>query len=130
MNSKCNREQFIEKSKALYGENAFDYSMLNYVNGYTEVTLICSKHGKFNIFPNKHLSIVGGCPECSKERRKKRTMMSNDDYKQLVIEKHGDKYDLIKTLYKGMREHVIATCPIHGDFSIVAYDFVHKRGCS
>ena len=55
--------------------------------------------------------------------------MSNDDYKRLAIEKHGDLYDLSKTEYSGMRNHVLADCPIHGEFSIMAYDFAHKRGC-
>ena len=129
MNTKCDKEQFIEKSKALFGSDAFDYSSVEYINGYTDITLVCRKHGKFTITPNKHLDIVGGCPECSKERRRKRKMMSNDEYKQLVINMHGDKYDLSKVEYRGMREKVTATCPIHGDFSIVAYDFANKRGC-
>lgn len=129
MNTKCNKEQFIEKSKTLFGEDSFDYSKVEYVNGYTEITLICKKHGEFNITPNKHLDIVGGCPQCSKEKRKKRKSMSNEEYKALVVEKHGHLYDLSKTEYMGMRDYVTATCPIHGDFKIVAYDLVHKRGC-
>ena len=64
MNTKCNKEQFIEKSKTLYGDDAFDYSLVEYVNGYTEITLICKEHGEFKITPNKHLDIIGGCPEC------------------------------------------------------------------
>ena len=129
MNTKCNKEQFIEKSKTLFGKDSFDYSKVEYVNGYTEITLICKKHGEFSITPNKHLDIVGGCPQCSKEKRKKRKSMSNEEYKALVVEKHGHLYDLSKTEYMGMRDYVTATCPIHGDFKIVAYDLVHKRGC-
>ncbi len=129
MNTKCDKEKFITKSKALYGEDAFDYTFVEYVNGYTEVILICKKHGKIEITPNKHLEIVGGCPHCSKEQRKKKSPMSNDDYKQLVVKKHGNEYDLSKVFYKGMREYVTATCPIHGDFDIIAYDLAHKRGC-
>lgn len=55
--------------------------------------------------------------------------MSNDDYKKLVIAKHGDKYDLSKVEYIGMREYVTGICPEHGDFNIVAYDFARLRGC-
>ena len=129
MNTKCNKEQFIEKSKALYGDDAFDYSLVEYVNGYTEITLICKEHGEFKITPNKHLDIIGGCPECSKKKRKKKLPMTNEEYKQLVIAKHGDKYDLSNVEYKGMRDYVTAICPIHGEFKINAYDFVNKRGC-
>lgn len=129
MNTKCNREQFIEKSKKRFGEDAFDYSLVDYVNGYTDITLICKKHGKFTITPGKHLEIVGGCPECSKEQCTKRKKMTNDEYKAMVIKLHGDKYDLSKVEYRGMRKKVTATCPTHGDFSIVAYDFANFRGC-
>ena len=129
MNTKCNREQFIEKSKALYGDDAFDYSLVDYVNGYTEITLICKKHGEFRITPTKHLDIVSGCPQCSKEKRRKRGKMSNDEYKQLVIAKHGYKYDLSTVEYKGMRDYVTAICPKHGQFKINAYCFANERGC-
>lgn len=129
MNTKCNKEEFIVKSKKLYGEESFDYSLVRYENAYTEIELICNKHGKFIITPNKHLEIVGGCPMCSKEKRKKKKMMSNDEYKQLVIKKHGNTYDLSKTVYKGMRENITAICSEHGEFSVNAYNFVHTCGC-
>ena len=129
MSARFDKEQFIAKSKSLYGDDAFDYSEVEYVNGYTEVTLICKKHGRMSITPNKHFDIVGGCPLCSKEKRRKRPLMSNDEYKSLVVKLHGDKYDLSKVEYRGMREYVTATCPIHGDFTLTAYDFANKRGC-
>jgi len=129
MNTKCNKESFIAKSKAKYGEGAFDYSLVNYINGYTDIDLICKKHGKITITPNKHFDIVCGCPYCSKEQRRKKPKMSNENYKELIIKKHGNKYDLSKVKYNGMREYVTATCHIHGDFDIIAYDFAHIRGC-
>jgi len=129
MNTKCSKERFIDKSKDKYGKDSFDYSLVNYINGYTDIDLICKKHGKITITPNKHFGIVGGCPYCSKEQRKKKTKMTNENYKELVIKKHGIKYDLSKVKYNGMRECVTATCHIHGDFDIIAYDFAHLRGC-
>ena len=130
MSAKCDKDRFIEKSKAKFGDEAFDYSLVEYKNGYTPITLICKIHGKFEVLPNRHLDIVGGCPNCSRKKRKKRAAMTNEEYKAMVIAKHGDKYDLSKVEYKGMREYVTATCPKHGDFSIVAYDLANKRGCA
>lgn len=129
MGARLDKDKFIEKSKSLYGDDAFDYSEVEYINGYTDIVLTCKKHGKIKITPNKHFDIVGGCPLCSKEKRKKPALMSNDDYKSLVVKLHGGKYDLSKVEYKGMKKHVTATCPLHGDFSITAYDFAYKRGC-
>ena len=129
MNYKCNTENFILKSKSKYGDNAFDYSLVDYINGYTNVKLICNKHGEFEITPSKHFELVGGCPICSKEQRKKRTLMTTDDYKKLVQEKYGDKYDLSTVEYNGMKNYVTVICHIHGEFTINAYDFINKRGC-
>lgn len=129
MNTKCNTEQFIQKSIKMYGENTFDYSQVEYNNGYTPVILICKKHGKIEITPNKHLDIVCGCPYCSKEQRKKKHKMSNEEYKRLVIKTHGDKYDLSDTVYNGMKDYVTAKCSIHGEFRINAYEFAYNRGC-
>lgn len=62
-------------------------------------------------------------------RQGNKKMMSNEEYKRLVIEKHGDKYDLSETVYSGMKNNVVATCPEHGDFKVNAYNFVHICGC-
>ena len=56
-------------------------------------------------------------------------MKTNEEYKLLVLKRHGNKYGLENTVYKGMRNHVTAICPKHGNFSIYAYDFAYKRGC-
>ena len=50
-------------------------------------------------------------------------MKTNEEYKLLVLKRHGNKYGLENTVYKGMRNHVTAICPKHGNFSIYAYDF-------
>lgn len=69
-------ESFIQKSKDKYGENALDYSEVNYIDKLTPVKLICKKCG--NIFyqsPAEHLRDRKkiSCPKCavidSRERR-------------------------------------------------------------
>lgn len=129
MNYKCDTDIFISKSKNKYGNEAFDYSLVNYINGYTNVKLTCKKHGDFEITPNNHFEIVGGCPLCSKEHRKKRIMMTTEEYKKLIRERHGEKYGLSSIEYKGMKNNVTVICPTHGEFTINAYDFLNKRGC-
>ena len=129
MNYKCDKEKFITKSKNKYGEDSFDYSLVEYVNGYTSIKLICKKHGEIEITPSKHFNIVGGCPLCSKEQRKKRQTMTTDEYKKLAITKYGDKYDLSLVEYTSMKNHITVICPKHGEFEINAYDFINHRGC-
>lgn len=69
MSRKKTKEEFIEESKALYGEDALDYSLVDYKGNKVKVALICKKHGTvFWIKPNSHLSGKQfGCPDCKKE---------------------------------------------------------------
>lgn len=72
-NEKMNKEQFIEKAKAVHG-NKYDYSKVDYVNNRTPVIVICSIHGEFQQTPSNHLK-GQGCPTCaySSPRNKKWT---------------------------------------------------------
>ncbi len=46
------------------------------------------------------------------------------------LDKNGNpKYDYSKTVYKGGKEKVIVTCPIHGDFEQLASNHIVGRGC-
>lgn len=45
------------------------------------------------------------------------------------IEKHGDRYDYSKVIYKGVREKVTITCKIHGDFKQTPESHLTPRGC-
>ena len=59
-------EQFISKAKSVNGDK-YDYSRTKYVNAHTPVTIICHKHGPFEIGPFKHLAGCG-CQWCSHSR--------------------------------------------------------------
>jgi len=59
------------KSNELYKEqcskvhnNFYDYSITNYINSKTEVTVICPKHGPFKQVASDHLG-GHGCPSCN-----------------------------------------------------------------
>ncbi len=57
-------EDFIKKSKSIFGEDMFDYSLVNYINIKTKVILKCKKKNHvFEIVPYKHYSRLG-CPHC------------------------------------------------------------------
>lgn len=58
---------FIERAKKVHG-NLYDYSKVSYVNQYTNVVIICSKHGEFAQMPIVHIRQKSGCPECYKMR--------------------------------------------------------------
>ena len=61
---KLSTEQFIERSKMVHGDK-YDYSLVNYKNNGTKVTIICPKHGEFMQTPFHHMDGVG-CPHCKR----------------------------------------------------------------
>lgn len=59
---KSNTKDFINKSKLIHGDK-YDYSLVNYINCYDKVKIICPKHGIFEQSPTKHINNQG-CPKC------------------------------------------------------------------
>jgi hypothetical protein len=57
-------EHYIEEFKILFGDKYGDYSNINWKGGSKNITLICKKHGSFNILPYIHIK-GKGCPVCS-----------------------------------------------------------------
>lgn len=57
-----NTQEFIEKCKLIHSDK-YDYSKVDYINNYTNVIIICKKHGEFSQIPSSHLSDCG-CPKC------------------------------------------------------------------
>lgn len=50
-------------------------------------------------------------------------------FKFLVKNKHGDFYDLSKTVFTGVDKHVTAKCKIHGEFTTSARNLLNKYDC-
>ena len=62
-------DAFISKARVVHGDK-YDYSQVDYVNNKTRVTIICPKHGPFQITPDKHTNRGQGCPVCGDESLK------------------------------------------------------------
>jgi len=56
------KDEFIKNAIAVHGSK-YDYSNVNYINGKTNVEIICPIHGLFTQNPNSHLN-GRGCPLC------------------------------------------------------------------
>ncbi len=59
-------EVFVNRSKEVFGD-AYDYSLVDYVNNRVKVKITCKVHGVFEKSPEKHLA-GQGCPKCQKEK--------------------------------------------------------------
>jgi len=59
------KNEFIEQSINYHGDK-YDYSLVEYINGNTSVSIICKSHGLFRQKPSIH--IRSGCPVCSESK--------------------------------------------------------------
>lgn len=115
-------EQFIEKARKIHGDK-YDYSKVEYKNNRTKVCIICPIHGEFWQKPCDHLN-RRGCFKCSKNQK-----YTTEGYIKKVREIHNDKYSYEKTNYVNSHTKIIVTCPIHGDFEILATNHLCGDGC-
>lgn len=67
LNTRKTKEQFVNDAEMIHGK-LYGYANAEYVNTDTPVSVICPKHGAFNIKPADHLNYCG-CPQCSTSSR-------------------------------------------------------------
>jgi hypothetical protein len=114
--------QFIQQARKIHGDK-YDYSMVEYVNNYSNVKIICPAHGLFEQIPNTHLQ-GKGCADCGGSKKK-----TTDRFIEEARKVHGDKYDYSMVEYIRDRTHVKIICPVHGLFDQQAGGHLQGRGC-
>lgn len=122
MSKKLTTEEFIEKSKEIYG-NKYDYSLVEYVNSKLKVKIICQKHGTFEQIPNSHLNNKG-CSRCSNNIR-----YTTEEFIKNSHKIHGILYDYSLVKYNSSKEKVKIICQKHGIFEQTPYNHLNKQGC-
>ena len=121
-------EQFIKEAKEIHG-NKYDYSLVNYVNAYTPVIIICSIHGKFSQHPSTHINKVG-CNKCGQQKTGNKTRKTTEQFIKEAKEIHGNKYDYSKVDYNRIDKNVIIGCLTHGDFQQTPKMHLRGSGCN
>ena len=119
---------FMDKSRLVHG-NKYIYTKVNYVTAKTKVVIICPKHGEFEQTPTNHLS-GKGCSKCAKEIAGTKLRKTTQQFIEEASIKHNNLYTYSKTTYKGNKEKVIITCPVHGDFTQEAKSHLSGNGCA
>ena len=118
-------EYFIQKANIKHN-NIYDYSKSRYRGAFVLVTVICKRHGEFEISASKHL-YGRGCQECSKEHIKKIYSAGTEKFIEKAVKVHGThKYDYSKVEYINNKTKVTVICNQHGEFSIIPSD--HTNG--
>jgi hypothetical protein len=120
-------EKFIEQSKLVHGDK-YDYSLVDYKNAYTHVTIICPIHGPFQQSPTSHIKGIQ-CTQCGKESSQKSRTWTKDDFVNKAREVHGNKYDYTPSVYINYTTPVEIICPVHGRFTQRPDSHINSIGC-
>jgi len=120
---KLNTEIFIERSKNKH-KNEYDYSLVDYINSYTKVKIICKTHGVFEQLPSSHM-IGQRCLKCVNDEQ---TSSTENFIKNAKII-HGNKYNYSLVDYKLNNINVKIICPEHGMFEQKPYNHLSNNGC-
>lgn len=95
-----NTEKFIKRAKEIHGDK-YDYTLANYVNKRTKISIICPMHGVFEQTPHNHINQKQGCPICGKEKAKLRNNNSRnyrkttEEFQDELNLKYDGKYKII-----------------------------------
>ena len=118
-------ESFILECEEKHN-NFYDYSNVIYTGCYGLVSIICPIHGEFKQKASEHL-FGKGCNKCGNLK----TRLSNTE--EFIVKakmKHCDFYQYNKVNYKGAKEFITITCPIHGDFEQRPNYHLSGNGCT
>ncbi len=121
LNNVKTNDDFIEESKIKHN-NIYFYDKVNYINAKINVSIICKNHGEFFCTPNNHLR-GKGCPKCVGKNK------STEEWILDSKQKHGEKYNYDKVVYKKSDVKVCINCNKHGDFWQVAQYHLSGNGC-
>lgn len=127
MNRRKTTEEFIQEAKQIHGDK-YDYSKVNYINAYTKVCIICSKHGEFWQCPHNHLS-GAGCLKCAKDLQKQKFTIPKEIFIERANKVHKNKYDYSIINYINVKTHIDIICPIHGIFKQTPQHHLSGNGC-
>lgn len=120
-------KDFIEKAIKVHGTE-YTYEKTEYVNGNTDITITCQKHGDFTTNPYHYLH-GGICPQCAHEQQSTRQTLTLPEFIFRARAVHGDKYDYSKVNYVDGKTPVTIICPIHGEFQQKPYYHLAGNGC-
>jgi len=123
MGKKMSKDDFILKSSILH-KYKFDYSLVEYKNNKTKVSIICPIHGIFEQAPIYHLNMSCGCKFCYG-----RVNINKEEFIKKSISIHGYKYDYSEVEYINANSKIKILCKLHGPFKQRASTHMSGSGC-
>ena len=127
MSKKLTQEEFVARATQVHN-GTYDYSLSKYLNGKTEVRIICPIHGEFLQKAHNHL-LGYGCTKCGRDSTSKKQTKTREDFIRKAQKIHSNKYDYSKVEYVNNRSKVCIVCPEHGEFLQIPDKHLQGEGC-
>jgi len=119
---KSNTEDFIIKSNVKHN-NKYDYTLVEYINCKSKVSILCKEHGVFTQTPSNHLKGVG-CSKCSNK--------SSPTITEFIVNAnkvHNNLYNYDNVNYINCKTKVDIVCQRHGIFKQTPNSHLRGSGC-
>ena len=117
-------EEFIAEATIIHGSK-YNYDKTLYKNRLSPVLITCLTHGDF-VLPQASRHLEGrGCKKCYMEAM----FLSREEFIEQANIKHKNFYSYANMKYVGKKKPITVTCPVHGDFSIIAEKHARGSGC-
>ncbi len=126
-NNRSSIQEFIKNSNIIH-DNKYDYSLVEYVNRYTKVKIICPVHGTFEQTPSGHIS-GNGCYKCGIVIRTTKCKATTPEFINKANIVHNNKYDYSLVEYVNSKVKVKIICPEHGIFEQIPNGHLGGQGC-
>lgn len=122
-NRRISVDEYLDRFIRLHGDK-YDYDLMpDSVSYDTYITVICGRHGPFEITVANHLQ--HGCQKCANDSKK----MTVLEFKEKCTIIHNGKYDYSKVEFNNIGETVTIKCNIHGEYSQRACRHLLGTGC-
>lgn len=124
--------RLLDRFREQHGDK-YDYSLVEYVDQYTKIKIICPEHGMFEQTPAIHSKYR--CPKCGIDVIKSKLTVSQEEMIKRFRKAHGDRYDYSLVEYVNNNTPVKIICPEHGVFEQLPRQHISKkpgdtgRGC-
>jgi hypothetical protein len=120
---KLSSKEFIEKANKVHN-NIYDYSLVEYVNAYTKIKIMCNNHGEFLQKPTHHLC-GHGCSKCIGNNN-----CSSKEFIEKANEIHNNIYNYSLVEYINARTKIKIICNDHGEFLQSPNQHLNGSGCT
>lgn len=127
-------DDWIKKAKAVHG-NRYNYDDTCYIGARKKLTIICLKHGPFEIRASNHIAKKQGCKKCVQPNAswaptKGKPRVSPEKFLERFLLAHPTanlRVDI--ATYENMHSKVQVKCNEHGNFAVKPSNLVRGSGC-